>query len=66
MKTKQLQAKYSAEKKKALELLKKIERAILDEPTAAPDYGYLGSLQYVTSELQDIADFFCSEGEYAE
>lgn len=59
------QKKYVAKKKEAIELSKKIQRAIVDMP-ATGNWGNVGELGYLVSQLQEISDRLHGEGEYKE
>jgi len=61
-----LQKAYTEEKARAIALLEKITTAVNAEPEVAPNWGYWGSMEYMTSQLQEISDALHKEGEHAQ
>ena len=51
-------------------LLKKIKAGLAEhnrrEKQNPRNWGYVGDLQHIASELQEVSDFLHNEGEYAE
>lgn len=60
------QKAYSEAKKEAQELLKSISRALIDTPAACNgNWGLVGDMNALISDLKDINDRMNGSGEYA-
>ena len=62
-----MQKAYSEANKEAMRLVKRIERAIVNQPaTPTQWWASVGSAQHLVEELKQISDMLYNEGEYAE
>ena len=58
------QKAYAKSKREAMQLLKRIERAIVDMPAACEHWAHAEETQYLVNQLREITDRLYNEGEY--